>query len=441
VSRFRNYAVAETTAVAAVDSVLPGTRASVTYAAHDSVSRFGGWQEPLGSASMSVHAGDFDDLAPDVWKTNGRPRADIWPRRLEDLARYNRVEGLFTGVAGTLRFRDAAPGLTARANVGWAWTEQTVRGAATLSLNRARWSHAMRLERELATTNDFLLPLETGLSIGPLISGTDNYDYVDRRVAAYSVARVLGNVDRGLVTAEAAFASDAAESARMSSVVLHNTTLLPNRLATPGTYARATVSAEYHPRVTGATLTAGLGARFQYQAGHGDLNWQRLDATLAGRRYWRGLALAGRVDGGVLAGTVLPPQQLFELGGTDNLPAYQYKEFGGDRAALGRGLVAWYLPVARTPRRVWRLILPGLSPGIGVGLQGGWAEATTLASRQALLALGGDGITPLSRPTDGIRASGDVRLTLLSGAVGGGITRAIDQPDHWKAFFGFGLGF
>ena len=91
---------------------------------------------------------------------------DYWPRRLEDVARYNRVEGLFTGVATSVRFRDRAPGLSARASVGWAWEAQTVRGAASTTLARGHWIQSARAERLLATTNDFPLTLETGLSIG-----------------------------------------------------------------------------------------------------------------------------------------------------------------------------------------------------------------------------------------------------------------------------------
>ena len=87
------------------------------------------------------------------------------------------------------------------------------------------------------------------------------------------------------------------------------------------------------------------------------------------------------------------------------------------------------------------LVLPGLSPGLGVGVQSGWTEISSDAARRAILALGGDGITPISRATDGVRATADVRFTLLSGALGFGFARAIDHPDGWKPFFGFGLSF
>ena len=119
----------------------------------------------------------------------------------------------------------------------------------------------------------------------------------------------------------------------------------------------------------------------------------------------------------------------------------EYKEFGGDRAALATALVGYHFPFLRTPRRLGWLMLPGLSPGLGTGVQGGWTEISSDGARRAMLALGGDGITPLSRPTDGIRATADVRITLLGDAIGFGMSRAIDHPDRWKPFFGFGLAF
>src|SRR5262245_19917940 len=157
-----------------MDSVMAPTSAKLTYASKDSVSRFGEWEQSLGGAISKVGADDFIDLAPDVWKTTGPPRVDYWPSRMEDIIRFNRVEGAFTGVSSVVRFRDMAPGLMARAHIGWAWSEQVPRGAASVSLTRGQWISSARAQRELATTNDFLFALESGLSIGPVISGTDD---------------------------------------------------------------------------------------------------------------------------------------------------------------------------------------------------------------------------------------------------------------------------
>lgn len=159
------------------------------------------------------------------------------------------------------------------------------------------------------------------------------------------------------------------------------------------------------------------------------------------RRYWRGFVVASRFDAGAVFASVIPPQTLYELGGFTTLPSYDFKEFGGDRAALGTGLLAYHFPIWRTPKRIRFLVLPGLSPGIGTGIRAGWTQASSAAARQALLALGGDGITPLSRPTDRIRATADFRLTVLSGAFGFGVSRPIDQPGRWKPYFAWGTSF
>ena len=442
VSRFRNYTTSDTTVtVAEMDTVLAPTRATLTYASKDSVSHYGGWEESLGIASAKVTSEDFNDLAPDVWKPTGPARVDFWPRRLEDIVRYNRVEGMFTGVSGMLRFRDLVPGLAARGNLGWAWSEQAARGAASLTLARGNWINGVRAERQLASTNDFMIALESSLSIGPLLSGTDDADYVDRWLAAVSSTRIFGNVDRAMLTGELALVEDRAERTRVTKAFLYGDPFRPNRNAFDGRYGRASVSLELHPRVAGESLSPGFGARLLYEVASGDLDWQRVEARLAARRYWHGLVLASRLDAGAVFAPVIPPQTLYEVGGYADLPSYGYKEFGGDRAALGSGLIAYYFPVLRTPRRVKLFVIPGISPGVGAGIHGGWTQASSDAARAALLALGGDGVTALSRPTDRIRATADFRFTILSGAIGAGFARPIDQPGKWRPFFVWGAAF
>jgi len=350
VSRFRNYRTlgdsTDTLTVAAMDS-LPRTRSRLTFASRDSVSHFGTWEEPLGSATGSVTSNDFDDLAPDVWKKTGRPRVDYWPRRTEDIVRYNRVEGMFTGAATVVRFRDAAPGLTARGSLGWAWQEQTLRGGASVSLARGKWTSALRAERTLAWTNDFMLPLESGLGIGPLIGGIDDQDYVDRWTATASFTRVLRHVDHALFTVDLGFGRDVEEVARLKNGVFGSQPFRANRNAATGNYGIASATLEWHPRVSGMSLAPGLGARARYDVAAGDLAWQRARVGLYGRQYWSGLMFASALDGDAVFGSAIPPQQIPEIGGGYDLPSYDYKEFAGDRAAIGRGIVAENSSVCR----------------------------------------------------------------------------------------------
>ena len=438
VSRFRDYALegtGDTVVTISEMDTLPRLRARLTFASRDSISRYEAWQDNIGTASGRVGSDDFVDLAPDVWRATGKPRFEYWPRRLEDVVRYNRVEGMFTGVAGAVRFRDAFPGLSTRAHVGAAWEEQTLRGAASATLARGHWIHGARAERMLFNTNDFLPALDNGLSIGPLLGGIDDNDYVDRWVGAYSLTRVLKDVDRAIFTNEIAFVRDANEVARLKNSLLGSEPFRPNRVAANGSYARATSTLEWHPRVDGETLAPGFGARLMYEVADGDLDWQRVEARVALRRYLHGIVLASRVNvGAVTSRSFLPPQVMYELGGARDLPSYDYKEFGGDRVALGRALAAYHFPILRAPIRLRWLVLPGISPGIGAGMNGGWTEASSDAARNALAVLG-------SVPTQRIRATADLRFTLLSGAIGFGVARPIDQPAAWKPFFVWGAGF
>ncbi|HJQ20516.1 MAG TPA: hypothetical protein VJ867_09230 [Gemmatimonadaceae bacterium] len=447
ISRFRSYDIHDTVVTLSdlnsgtAVPLAPPTRARMTFASSDSVSRYDGWTDNLGTSTAQVTAEDFNDLAPDMWKPSGRPRVDYWPRRLDDVVRFNRVEGLYTGVAGTLRFRDAAPGLRASGNIGWAWSENTARGAAALTLERGKWITSVRGERVLATTNDFLDTFQSGRSIFPLFGGHDDADYVDRWIGATTATRIIGNVDRATLTGEMALVQDRAAVRHLDSSPLGGRPYLDNRLSWPGTYARATTTLEYHPRVSGESLSPGIGARVTLEAAQGDLTWQRTEARLAAREYWHGLVFASNGQAGAILGANPPPQAMYEIGGSDQLPGYGYKEFGGDRAAIGSGLIAYHLPVLRKPFTLGMLVVPGISPGVGAGIHGAWTEISSAAARRAILALSGDGVTPLSRPTDGVRATADVRFTLLSGAIGFGLARAIDHPDGWSPFFGFGLSF
>jgi hypothetical protein len=191
----------------------------------------------------------------------------------------------------------------------------------------------------------------------------------------------------------------------------------------------------------------GVGATIHYERADGDLRWQRLELRTAARREVGPFQVYARGDAGTLLGSP-SPQVMFELGGDLGLSAYDYKEFAGDRAALVRTVVGYTLPVLRAPIRLPSLlVLPGLAPGVAAGVHGGWAEISGAKARQALLELGsipdsaGNLTIPLSRPTDGMRASAEFLVTFFSGALAFGVTRAIDQPDKWKFTGRIGQGF
>ena len=444
VSRFSNHNVENKADSISVADARGFIRRRMTWAPSDSTSRFGEWSESIGAATSSVAADDFDDVGPDAWKQSGRPRVDFFPTRTDNVVRYNRVEGLYTGVEANLRMRSAVPGLTVGGIAGWAWTEQTFRGGVHASLRREPWMYGVRAERMLPTTNDFIRPLEPESGgLAALLSSLDDFDYVDRRLALASLTRVLGSVDRGLLTLQFGAGSDRAESARLTHGLFGGETFRPNRGVRQGSYVLSVVDLELHPNAGGESVHPGIGAAAHYENGNGRLDWQRAQLSLFGRKYWGPVALGLDVEGGAVWGDVIPPQQLFELGGSGVLPGYLYKEFAGDRAALVRADAFYNFPIWRSPRRLWRtLFVPGLSPGLAAGLQGGWTSLSGAAARVAVDELGaGWSTSPVSRETNGFRATAGLGLTLFSGTVHIGFARPIDHRAPWRFVGGLGRGF
>lgn len=180
-------------------------------------------------------------------------------------------------------------------------------------------------------------------------------------------------------------------------------------------------------------------------------------ARLTARRSVAAFTVAGRIDAIALFATQVIPQQLIEFGETEGLPGYAYKEFGGDRAVLGRGAVEYQLPFLRTPLRFGygagrfsRIVLPGISPSIAFGGQAGWAAARDSSTRAALALFGTrrdsttGALVPATRPTDGIRSTVSLTLRLFGGALGLGIARPIDTRGSsrgWSFVFGAGQAF
>lgn len=424
------------------DAGVPG-RVIVSWARGDSASRFSEWNRELGQQSGSVHSDDFADVAPDAWRADGPPRLDLFSTRASKYIRFNRVEGFFVGLEPTIDFRSAAPGLSAGVNAGWAFSEHTVRGGANVSLRRGRQLAAIRAERALESTNDFTLPLSDDPGFGAAISSLDNYDYVDRHTLALSLTSIVGSAESAIASAQFGIGSDHAEPSRLRHGIFSRRAFEPNRGAANGSYARGAIDLEWHPSVTGDFLRPGIGARLHYEGADGQLAWQRIEAGLAARRYLGNLSLVMHTDAGAAFGNQLPPQVLFELGGTESLPGYSYKEFAGDRAIVFRSFASYRLGVRERPIHVGHtLMLPGLSPGVVMSLEGGWSTLSTDAARRAVMELGmTDAGDPLSRPTDRIRSTLGAGITLFGDLLHVGAARPLDHAAPWRFTAGFGALF
>ena len=200
---------------------------------------------------------------------------------------------------------------------------------------------------------------------------------------------------------------------------------------------------ELRPNVSGDFVQPGIGARLHYEGAVGDLRWQRIELGLSARHHWGPISLGAHADGGLVVASAPPPQTLFELGGYETLPGYDYKVFAGDRAALFRTFASFRFPIWRTPVRIFRnLYIPGIGPGIGASAQGGWTEISSAAVQRSVDALGAGWSTePISVATGGMRATVGAGITLFSDLVHIGFARPVDRSAPWRFVAGFGPAF
>ncbi len=416
-------------------------RRRLSFASSDSMSKFGAWNAELGQLTEGQHADDFDDIGPDRWRATGLPRLDWTVPFASDLVRYNRVEGLFTGFGARLALRDVAPGVTARVNAGYAWSEQTVRARAELARTRGEWKVALRGGRSLDITNDFRNPVDSGNTLGALF-GQDEYDYVDRTGVGLLVVRTEPS-RRWQWRGELGVARDGQAIASREITPFGRLAFRPNRGVDEGTYTRAAVTLAWRPDGSAEFMSPGISARLYAEGGAGDLNYQRVEARVSVRKPVGPFIAAARGDIGALFGTSLPAQQLFELGRTQGLPGYEYKEFAGTRSALVRGLLLYSSPFLRNPMRWGSVWLPGLNPGASIGVQTGWTGAPGADGQAAVARLGltegPEGVlSPVSRTSDIWRASVSAGLRFYSGSVFVGGARTIDGTVPWRWLISFG---
>ncbi len=447
VSRFPAITVNDTTldslTLLHADSLRNISRRKLTYASTDSLAKYSDWKYALGNIGEGLHADDFDDIAPDRLRSTGAPRVDIMAERASDVIRFNRVEGLYTGLGVKLALRDWAPGIVVRANAGWAWSEKTARARVSVDRTRGAWTIGVRAGRSLDITNDFRNPTDSGRSIGAL--GTDDaYDYVDRRSAAIGVTRTFRD-HRASVHADFGIADDRYAATTLVHGLFGKGTFLPDRGVDEGSYRRTSVVAEWHPFTDAVLIRPSFTSRFLYERGDGTLSYQRAEVRAIAVRLLGPFTWTVRGDVGALFGRDLPPQQLFELGREQNLPGYKTKEFAGTHAAVFRTNFLYrsrFLSERIHITRNWWL--PSPSPGASIGLQSGWTDAPGEAARASILRLGmlpdSNGvIAPVSGVTGNVRATASIGLRFFSGNLFVGFARPIDHVAPWKFRIGGGI--
>jgi hypothetical protein len=426
---------------AATGPLLPQA-AGLTSADADSLGNYRAWSFPPGDALARVRGRELADVGPVRARPTGPPTLAPRGTNGADFLRYNRVEGLFLGAAATLRLRDAAPGLSLRGGVGYATKAEIVRPQLSLTWARGNWAVTARGERAIDLATKFPDPLDYGRGLRAIFAA-DNYDYIDRWKATLGVSRYLSRRRAGMARVEVGWTEDRPTPALITNGPFGQN-FFPNPGVDPGRYLRTLVRFDVSPEISPRFARPGVGFRLRYERGDGDLEYNRYQAGFTARAN-AGRALLTLVgDGGVVTGSALPAQQLFLMGGQGSLPGYEYDQFAGTRAWLARGLISIPLPFLDNPIPLGQgIALPPVNPSISFRLYAGQAEASDPAGLAAIGRLGtrpdaNGAPLPYAQPSQGVRATTEIRLTLFGSLIGLGVARPLEAGAKWK--FQFALG-
>ena len=437
----------------------PGAIAAVTAgyvlssASRDSLRSFRGWHLPAGRATDAVSESDFNGYRQDRFQATGPPALLLSGVNQGDFLRFNRIEGVFTGLAVLARLRDAGPGLSVHGELGYAWSEKTVRWLGGAGWDRGPWTLSADAGRILDVTNKFRNQFDNP-SLGAL-AGRDSWDYVERRGGMAAVTRTLSS-EGSIAQVEFARVTDHTVTPHLRKAP-SGALLRLNRTITPGTYWRGRALLDWHPAVSPLFAHDGVGFRAEVESATGDLDYTRVEGRVVFRKSLTRIFFIARLHAGAVFATDPPPQQLFELGGPDALPGYDYKEFAGDRAALFRARITYPFSLLDLPFRIGSgITLPSLSPAISVGFQGGLTGVRTSGGLAAVRALGDkhddetgalltDPITggplPASVTTGRLRSSVDIRIGFFGDALAVGFARPLERGRSTRFILALGRQF
>jgi hypothetical protein len=421
---------------------LPPLEAGRTVTTKDSLSNFRGWKLPPNTPLNSVETADLFAVGPLAMRPDGPPQY-LWrgPTTLQAL-RFNRVEGLYLGVSGTMYFRDAVPGLQVRGTAGYAMWPGLPRGGVSATLGRPRWATNVKVMRDLDLATKFGDPLDYNRGVRALFQ-QDNYDYVDRLTVGIGGEWFFNRLNPGGVTARVDWVDDRRTVADLSTGPLGQTyTINPNVIAYE--YPRVQVGVNWHPEVSSHFTKSGIGLHATYEAGGGDLPYQRIQAGFVVRLNWKMITFTMVADAGTTISDNPPTQQLFLIGGSGSMPGYDYDQFGGNVGALSRSMLAVPLPFLQNPLKVGNATIPPIAPNLSYRFYAGYTDATDDAAQAALNAVGSqtvNGVTqPFSVPSDGIKSTQEIRLSLFGTLLGFGAAKPTDGGE-WTFTFAFAQSF
>jgi len=300
------------------------------------------WSVPLAAAIQDiaepVREGDLQAVRTEVARIAGRRALSglrpqrLGVRRVSDVLRANRVEGLAAGAGVVLRI----PGdqLEVRALASYGFGDRRVTGAVALAAGPTLEVTGYRQVRDVSD-----VPV-----IAPLFNSIASQEFGDD-YGDYSLATGARAAVRGSFGARGEWRVTGARE-RVASLPVRaqpaTGTFRPNPTIRDGDYSVATLT--LRRRSEGFAVRRDLAAEVSVEGGHLDGGPAYVRVAAAGHLLVPvgGSRLLVRVQGGA-AGDALPPHRAFVLGGRGTLLGDAFREWGGRRAALVH--VEWRAPV------------------------------------------------------------------------------------------------
>ena len=422
---------------------LPAFLPGRTSAPKDSLGSYRQWTKRAERAVTDFSPSDLFSVGPLPFRPVGPPEL-LWrgPTTLEAI-RFNRVEGLYLGASGTLYLRDALPGLRVRGTAGYAIWPGLFRGGVTGTLVRGQWATNVQAMRDLDLTTKFPDPLDYNRGVRALFQA-DNYDYADRLTVGAGETWFFARRSPSYVSARVDWIKDRRTVADLSEGPLGQAyTLNPTVIAYD--YPRVQVGVNWNPEISSHFIRPGIGLHATYEAGGGDLPYQRIQAGIVLRANWKSVTFTLVGDAGTTISDNPPTQQMFLIGGSGTLPGYDYDQFGGNVGVLTRWMIQAPLPFLQSPLKIGGATIPPIAPNLSYRVYNGYTETTSAAADSSLAAVGTvvvNGVSqPFSVPSDGIVSTQEIRLSLFGTLLGFGIARPFASGADWTFTFSFAQSF
>lgn len=399
------------------------------------------WDAPVGEEFADYDIADFDDLLRATGMTADDAdavRFSFFPRRINDVFRFNRVEGLFLGAAGEMEIplKDALWEVYATA--GWAFAEGAARGEANLQRTTTlpsipgvvrAWSASLGAFRRLSDAQAFRptsrWPL--GYTLAAALGGYDILDYYD----ASGVEAQAGYRNGPWST------RIGARFERHDSVTRNTERFAFGRAddfppispADPGDHAGVDGELRFARGAGAFTIGNSLITSLRGEAGLGSWRFARVTGLVTGRREMGLLTLLTRIDAGTVLGDP-PTQFLFRVGEAEGLRGYEPNEFGGTTAALGRARLLFRLPpYGEAPlARVGYFIIPPLRPALALGASAAWTGVREGSEDELRRIRGTTTEAPVGALSAGVSFFDDTFVIEWS--------RPLDEADDGRWYFG-----